>query len=46
MKKENLIKEIIENLKDNIFYSQEFIFELVEESLKNRTIEELKEINN
>ena len=46
MKKENLIKEIIENLKDNIFDSQEFIFELVEESLKNRTIEELKEINN
>lgn len=46
MKKENLIKEIIEDLKENIFDSQEFIFELVEESLKNKTIEELKEINN
>ena len=45
MKKEQLINEIIEDLKENFFESKEYIFDLVKEALMQRTIKELKEIN-
>lgn len=45
MKKEDLVNEIIEDLKENFYESQEYIFMLVKEALMLRTIRDLKEIN-
>lgn len=45
MKKEDLIEQIIDDLKDNMFESEDYIFDLVREALDTRTVEELKEIN-
>lgn len=45
MKKEKLVDAIIEDLKANIYDSQEYIFMLVREALMQRTIRDLKEIN-
>jgi hypothetical protein len=45
MKKEELINQIIEDLKQNFYESQEYIFDLVKEALIKRSIKELKEIN-
>ena len=45
MKKTKLINAIIEDLKDNIFESEDYIFALVREALERRTIEELKQNN-
>lgn len=45
-KKQKLIQDVITNLKENLFDSQEFIFSLVHEALQNRTNKELLEILN
>ena len=45
-KKQAIINSVIENLKENLYDSQEYIFDLVEESLLKRTNKELLEINN
>lgn len=45
MKKKEIIEGIIEDLKENIYDSQEYIFDLCRESLNNRTKKELKQIN-
>ena len=44
-KKEKLVEEIIQDLKDNLYESQDYIFMLVRETLMQRTIRDLKEIN-
>jgi hypothetical protein len=44
--KEKLVDRIIEDLKANIYDSEEYIFDLVREALMQRTIDDLKEINN
>lgn len=46
MKKEDLIEQIVDDLKNNMFESEEYVFDLVREALRTRTIKELKEINN
>ena len=43
--KETLIEQIVDNLKSNIYDSEEYIFDLVREALRTRTVKELKEIN-
>jgi hypothetical protein len=43
--KEELVDAIIDDLRANLYDSQEYIFELVKEALMQRTIEDLKEIN-
>jgi hypothetical protein len=43
--KEELVNAIIDDLRANLYDSQEYIFELVKEALMQRTIEDLKEIN-
>jgi hypothetical protein len=43
--KEELVDVIIDDLRANLYDSQEYIFELVKEALMQRTIEDLKEIN-
>jgi hypothetical protein len=45
MEKEDLIEQIVDDLKENLFESEEYIFDLVREALRTRTIKELKEIN-
>ena len=45
MKKSTIIDGIIEDLKENMFESEEYIFDLVREALETRTKEELKQIN-
>jgi len=44
-KKEKLVDEIIEDLKENIYDSHEHIFQLCREALMLRTIRDLKEYN-
>lgn len=44
-KKRELVNSIIYGLKDNIFESEDYIFDLCREALYSRTIRELKEIN-
>lgn len=44
-KKEELVERIIENLKANIYDSQDYIWSLCKEALMTRTIRDLKEIN-
>jgi hypothetical protein len=44
-KKEELVEEIIQDLKENLYESQDYIFMLVREALMQRTIRDLKEIN-
>jgi hypothetical protein len=43
--KERLVNRIIEDLKANMYDSEEYIFDLVREALMQRTIEDLKDIN-
>lgn len=43
--KEILVERIIEDLKANIYDSEEYIFDLVKEALMQRTIEDLRDIN-
>jgi hypothetical protein len=43
--KEQLVNLIIDDLKANLYESQEYIFDLVKEALMQRTIKQLKEIN-
>lgn len=43
--KEKLVDSIVEDLWNNIYDSQEYIKDLVKESLLRRTQKELKEIN-
>ena len=43
--KEKLVQEILEDLKENFYESQEYIFDLVREALMQRTIQDLKQIN-
>ena len=45
MKKEDLIEQIVDDLKNNMFESEDYIFDLVREALRTRTVKELKEIN-
>lgn len=45
IKKEKLVEEIIQDLKDNLYESQDYIFMLVREALMQRTIQDLKQIN-
>lgn len=45
VRKENLIDEIIADLKNNEFESREYIYDLVREALSERTFSELKQIN-
>ena len=45
MKKSAIIDGIIEDLKENMYESYDYIFDLVRESLERRTKEDLKEIN-
>jgi hypothetical protein len=45
MKKEELVNQIIEDLKENLYDSQYYIFQLVRETLMQRTIKELKSFN-
>jgi len=44
--KNKLIESVIEDLKDNIFDSSDYIFDLCREALIKRTQKELKEILN
>ena len=44
-KKNKIVKDIIEDLKENLYDSQEYIFDLVKESLLRRTNKELLQIN-
>ena len=46
MTKSDIIDNIIEDLKANLYDSQEYIFSLVRESLMTRTKQDLKNINN
>ena len=43
MKKEILIEKIIEDLKENMYDSEEYIFDLVKEALNTRSKKELKQ---
>ena len=43
--KQRLVNEIIDNLWENLYESEEYIKDLVEESLMRRTQKDLKEIN-
>jgi len=45
IKKEDLVERIIDNLKANIYDSQEYIWDLCREALMKRTNKDLKEIN-
>jgi hypothetical protein len=45
MTKKELVNQIIEDLKENLYDSQDYIFMLVREALMQRTIQDLKEIN-
>jgi hypothetical protein len=45
MTKEELIEDIIEDLQENFYESKEYIFDLVREALRTRTINDLKQIN-
>jgi hypothetical protein len=45
MTKEELIEDIIEDLQENFYESKEYIFDLVRETLRTRTINDLKQIN-
>ena len=45
MKKADLVNRIVEDLEENFYDSKEYIFDLVRESLNNRTKQELKDIN-
>lgn len=45
MKKEDLIEQIVDDLKNNMFDSEDYIFDLVREALRTRTVKELKEYN-
>jgi hypothetical protein len=45
MTKEELIEDIIEDLQENFYESKEYIFDLVREALRTRTISDLKQIN-
>jgi hypothetical protein len=45
MTKTELVNQIIEDLKENLYDSQDYIFILVREALMQRTIKDLKEIN-
>ena len=44
--KDKLIKTIIEDLKENMYESEGYIFDLVKEALSKRSIEDLKDILN
>lgn len=45
MKKADLVNRIVEDLEENFYDSKEYIFDLVRESLNNRTKQELTDIN-
>jgi hypothetical protein len=45
MNKEDLIEQIVDDLKNNIYDSEEYIFDLVREALRAKTVKELKEFN-
>ena len=44
-RKNKIVEDIIDNLKENLYDSQEYIFDLVRESLLKKTNKELLEIN-
>ena len=44
-KKNKIVEDIIDDLKENLYDSQEYIFDLVRESLLKRTNKELLQIN-
>lgn len=44
-KKNKIVEDIIDDLKENLYDSQEYIFDLVRESLLRRTNKELLQIN-
>ena len=44
-KKEELVDAIIEDLKENMYDSEDYIFSLCREALRMRTIRDLKECN-